>query len=138
MSGSSMNPTLCEPMILETSRFEHYSRGDVVVFTYKNGNTIVHRIVKRTKFGFITSGDNNLTDDEPIVQHDILGKVVAAYRGEKCYRVSEGKNGYRVHRYLQVQKTYCAILKDYYPFGTIYYPGHFFLHNCCIKNISLK
>jgi signal peptidase I len=104
MSGNSMIPTLSEPMILETSRAEYYSQGDVVVFNDKNSNTIVHRIVKLTKSGFITRGDNNLTDDEPIVQQDILGKVVAAYRGQKQYRVSEGKNGYRVHRYLQVRK----------------------------------
>ena len=104
MSGSSMIPTLSEPMILETSRVEHYIQGDVVVFTDKNSNNIVHRIVRLTKSGFITRGDNNLTDDEPIVLQDILGKVVAAYRGDKCYRVSEGKNGYRVHLYLQIRK----------------------------------
>ena len=104
MSGNSMIPTLSEPMILETSRAEYYSQGDVVVFNDKNSNTIVHRIVKLTKSGFITRGDNNLNDDEPIPLQDILGKVVAANRGEKQYRVSEGKSGYRVHRYLQVRK----------------------------------
>ena len=104
MSGNSMIPTLSEPMILETSRAEQYSQGDVVVFTDRNRNTIVHRIVKITESGFITRGDNNFADDEPIVQQDILGKVVAAYRGDKCYRVSEGKNGYKVHLYLQIRK----------------------------------
>lgn len=104
MSGNSMRPTLSEPMILETTGAEHYSQGDVVVFIDRNRNTIVHRIVKLTKSGYLTRGDNNLTDDEPIVHKDILGKVVAAYLGDKCYRISEGKNGYRVHRYLQIQK----------------------------------
>ena len=104
MSGNSMYPTLSEPMILETSTAEHYRQGDVVVFTKKNCNTIVHRIVRLTNSGFITRGDNNLKDDEPIVQQDILGKVVAAYRGEKQYRVSEGSYGYRLHCYLQIRK----------------------------------
>jgi signal peptidase len=108
MSGNSMKPTLSEPIILEVFRAEQYNRGDVVVFSDRNSHTIVHRIVKLTESNFITRGDNNLMDDEPIVQANISGKVVAAYRGEKRYRLSEGKNGYRLHRYLQVQK---AILR---------------------------
>ncbi len=104
MSGNSMKPTLSEPIILEVFRAEQYNRGDVVVFSDRNSHNIVHRIVKLTESNFITRGDNNLMDDEPIIQANISGKVVAAYRGEKRYRLSEGKNGYRLHRYLQIQK----------------------------------
>ena len=99
-----MNPTLFEPMILETNRVDHYFSGDVVVFNDSNKRIIVHRIVKLTQTGFITRGDNNLTDDEPIIQPDILGKVAAAYRGEKRYRVGDGKYGCMLHRYLQIRK----------------------------------
>lgn len=100
-----MNPTLFEPMILETTRPDRYCPGDVVVFNDRNKNkTTVHRIVKFTPTGFITRGDNNLSDDQPINQQDILGKVVAAYRGEKRFRVRDGKYGYRIHCYLQIRK----------------------------------
>jgi signal peptidase I len=105
MVGNSMKPTLSEPMILETFRSEKYNQGDVVVFKDQSMKTIVHRIVKLTESGFITRGDNNLTDDAPIVQQDILGKVIAAYRGDKQYRVKNGKSGFRAHRYLQVRKS---------------------------------
>ena len=106
MVGNSMDPTLCEPMILEIEPADSYHIGDVVVFIDGNQKTIVHRIVKHTRFGFTTRGDNNLTDDEPIVQKDIQGKVVAAYRGEKHYRVSGGKIGQLLHRYLQIRKIF--------------------------------
>ena len=104
MVGISMAPTLVEPMILETELADYYHIGDVVVFVDRNRKTIVHRIVKQTRHGFITRGDNNLTNDEPIVQQDIRGKVVAAYRGEKRYRVNGGKYGYLLHCLLQIRK----------------------------------
>jgi signal peptidase I len=100
-----MNPTLLEPMILETITADCYYRGDVVVFHDRKKKTIVHRIVKLTETGYITRGDNNLTDDEPIDYHDILGKVVAAFRGKKRYTISSNKHGYLLHRYLQIRKT---------------------------------
>ena len=105
MVGNSMNPTLFEPMILEITRPDRYCPGDVVVFSDRNKTrTTVHRIVKCTPSGFITRGDNNLTEDQPIIQEDILGKVVAAYRGEKRFKIRNGKYGYREHRYLQTRK----------------------------------
>jgi signal peptidase I len=97
MVGISMVPTLVEPMILETEPADYYNPGDVVVFIDRNGKTIVHRIVKRVGSVVTTRGDNNLLDDEPIVRQNILGKVVAAYRGEKRYRVGGGKSGYLLH-----------------------------------------
>ena len=103
MIGSSMNPTLFEPMILETSKADRYYPGDVVVFNSKN-KTIVHRIIKVNQTGYITRGDNNLNDDEPIDFHDILGKVIMAFRGNKRYKVCGNKQGYLLHRYLQIRK----------------------------------
>ncbi len=103
-----MNPTLVEPMILETEPADCCNLGDVVVFIDRNKKAIVHRIVKQNISGFITRGDNNLTDDEPIVKQDILGKVVAACRGEQRYRVSGGKYGYLLHRFLQVRKIFLS------------------------------
>ena len=104
MVGNSMNPTLSEPMILETILSDRYYLGDVVVFNDRKKKTIVHRIVKLTETGYITRGDNNLTDDEPIGYHDILGKVVASFRGEKRYNVSGNNYGYLLHCYLQIRK----------------------------------
>jgi signal peptidase I len=102
--GVSMNPTLFEPMILETIRVDRYYPGDVVVFNSVNDKTIVHRIIKVNQTGFITRGDNNLTDDEPIDYQDVLGKVVMAFRGNKQYKVCGNKQGYLLHRYLQIKK----------------------------------
>ena len=106
MVGNSMAPTLFEPMILETEPSDSYQLGDVVIFIDRDRKTIVHRIIKVNRSGYTTRGDNNLTDDEPIVKQDILGKVVAAYRGKKHYRVSGGKYGHLLHRYLRIRKMF--------------------------------
>ncbi len=111
MVGNSMSPTLLEPMILEIIKVDHYYCGDVIVFSHMNKKNIVHRIVKVTANGYITRGDNNLMDDEPIDYHNIHGKVVAAFRGVKRYKVSNNKYGYLLHRYLQIRKMvllYCS------------------------------
>ena len=108
MVGNSMYPTLVEPMILETEPADCCNIGDVAVFLDRNKKTIVHRIVKCNESGFTTRGDNNLTDDESIVREDILGKVVAACRGEQRYRVSGGKYGYVLHRFLQIRKIFLS------------------------------
>ncbi|NWJ52257.1 MAG: signal peptidase I [Bacteroidetes bacterium] len=112
MVGNSMNPTLLEPMILETIRVDRYYLGDVIVFKNKSEKAVVHRIIKLTQTGFITRGDNNLIDDEPIIYDDIVGKVVAAFRGEKRYKVHCYKYGYLLHHYLQIRK----ILLQYFLF----------------------
>jgi hypothetical protein len=91
-------------MILEIIRADLYYPGDVVVFNGKNNKTIVHRIIKVNQTGFITRGDNNQNDDEPIDYHDILGKVVLAFRGNKRYKVCSNKHGYILHCYLQIRK----------------------------------
>jgi len=49
--------------------------NDVVSFTDKD-SVVTHRVIEKTKNGFITKGDNNNTPDGEITKDRIIGKVV--------------------------------------------------------------
>lgn len=47
------------------------------IITYKSGNDfITHRIIEKNQNYLITRGDANTSDDKPISESDIVGKVV--------------------------------------------------------------
>lgn len=47
------------------------------IITYKNNNDfITHRIIEKNEKQLITKGDANTAEDAPIVQNDVIGKVV--------------------------------------------------------------
>ncbi len=96
-TGSSMNPTLAEPDVVE---IESYDRrrprvGDVVYFRPPgDGREIVHRVVAVTPQGVRTAGDNCLADDDFVVQPaDVIGQVVAARRGARRRTIAGGWRG---------------------------------------------
>jgi signal peptidase I len=49
--------------------------GDIVIY-YRNGITIVHRVIQITDSGYVTKGDNNLGPDAPVGKNQIGGKVL--------------------------------------------------------------
>lgn len=54
---------------------KHYHNRDII--TYKqNDYYITHRIVKVEKDKFITKGDANNVEDEPVLKKDVVGKVI--------------------------------------------------------------
>lgn len=92
LSGPSMTPTLARPDVLEvvSPARKGIVAGDVVVFR-RGEDLIVHRVVEVTPGGIRTRGDNNCRDD-PHLQSpaDVLGVVVAAWRGERRRKVPGG------------------------------------------------
>jgi signal peptidase I len=92
-TGRSMNPTLSHRDLLEIEICNQVFIGDVILFRYK-GKLIVHRVVGITKEGNKTHGDNNdISDFELITQQDIIGRVVAAWKGHRRRKIYGGLMG---------------------------------------------
>lgn len=91
-TGPSMNPTLAEPDLLEVRPYGEQAVcvGDIIYFqSPENERPIIHRVVRVTSQGIRTRGDNNPQNDPYLVQPaDIIGKVVAAQRGERKRQIA--------------------------------------------------
>jgi signal peptidase I len=103
--GSSMNPTLHEPEIIEIMPYDSRpSRVGDVIFFLRPGSSqlVVHRIIRVTPAGITTHGDNHIQEDTFLLQPDsIKGQVVAAWRGQKRRKISSGYEGWLISRWLR-------------------------------------
>ena len=74
MTGS-MEPSIHVSDTIMIKESDNYKKGDIV--TYKDGDEYVtHRIVSVNEDNIITKGDANNTEDSPIKEKDIIGKVI--------------------------------------------------------------
>jgi hypothetical protein len=79
MRGVSMLPLLREPMVLEVAPLTRRSKvGDVIVFA-RGEILVVHRVVRYSGAGYITSGDARPLVTEDVVPTDVLGRVEAVW-----------------------------------------------------------
>jgi signal peptidase I len=89
--GPSMYPTLRPGDTLHVQPYAErpIRSGDVVAFIAPISNLlVVHRIVRVDRSGMITRGDNNLFVDEDVIRpEDIIGKVAAAERDGRKFRI---------------------------------------------------
>lgn len=77
LSGS-MEPTLSINDLVIVKKNTDYQKNDIIV--YDNDNSlVVHRIISKDTNKTITKGDANNTDDLPIPNKDIKGKVIKTY-----------------------------------------------------------
>ena len=105
--GSSMDPTLREPEIIEVIPYDNRLQqvGDVAFFLSPESELpIVHRIIQVTRAGISTLGDNNTRKDAFLLQpKNIKGQVVAAWRGQKRRKIAGGLQGKLVACWLSWQ-----------------------------------
>ena len=121
-SGSSMNPTLCELDLLEVLSYaERTPRvGDVALFVAPDEEQlVVHRIVRLTHEGPRTRGDNNTIDDPyTLTPPDLIGQVVAAWRGRHRRPIRGGRAGLAharwVHRRRAAERVLGRLLRPLY------------------------
>lgn len=96
-TGQSMKPTLGDLEVLEilptAGRLPRV--GDVIYFLPPcRDHGVVHRVVGVTPQGIRTRGDHNATDDREVVSPDqVVGQVVAAYRGAARRAIQGGWRG---------------------------------------------
>ena len=95
--GSSMNPTLREPEMIEVIPYDNRPLrvGDVIFYLpSQTEQPVVHRIIRMTPAGIFTRGDNNARKDDYLVQpQSIHGRVVAAWRGQQKRNIAGGLRG---------------------------------------------
>jgi hypothetical protein len=92
--GVSMKPTLSWEDIVEVEPCVQVRAGDVLLF--KSGDKLViHRVVAVRSDGLVTRGDhNNHADACLLAPRDIMGRVVAACRGNQRRRIHGGRRGH--------------------------------------------
>lgn len=80
VAGISMNPILYEGDVVTIQPQENYIIGDIVVFTYKYGELIIHRLIDIQDVDYFCKGDNSFRLED-ITKEQIIGKVIAVNRG---------------------------------------------------------
>lgn len=95
--GRSMNPTLMEPELMEVVSVlsNDIRKGDVILF-HRPDDTVntVHRVVSVSSGVFRTRGDNSrYADTFPVTADEIIGLVVASWRGSSRRIVHGGNRG---------------------------------------------
>jgi ribosomal protein S18 acetylase RimI-like enzyme len=93
--GFSMTPFLRDGDVLTIAPLKGKPRiGEVVAFRHpESGRLAIHRLVLRTKKGWLAWGDNCPEPDGEIVSGDILGRVIRAERGGRRVHSALGRGG---------------------------------------------
>lgn len=107
-SGLSMNPTFFREDLLGVKKENVVNPGDVVFFR-SGSKFIVHRAMAVTSHGIVTRGDNNPANDIKLVRpDDVVGIVVAAWRGDRRRAIHGGRAGILVARWLHCRRSIWA------------------------------
>lgn len=91
--GNSMKPFLSDgDSILVNHDISILHQGDIVVFQNDDG-LIAHRLIKTKKFPnkssiYYTKGDNRTRFDPPMVEKDILGKVLSIRKNGREFELT--------------------------------------------------
>lgn len=82
--GTSMEPTIKDgaKLFLVSVDFESLYVGEIVIYanSFYPEDSLTHRLVRKTPKGWITKGDNNLTEDRGFVTRDNLIGAIAFVR----------------------------------------------------------
>jgi hypothetical protein len=84
VTGDSMYPFLrhnIDSVELCHTDFSSLHRGDIILIVRNSGDYILHRIIKKTKFGVYIVGDGQKEIEGPIYPHQIVALVKSIYRG---------------------------------------------------------
>ena len=80
VQSGSMEPTMYKNDLVFAKQVseDEIEAGDIIVYK-RNGVKYVHRLILCENGIFVTQGDANTVEDEPITYKDIEGKVVATW-----------------------------------------------------------
>ncbi len=95
-NGTSMLPMLRPGKDSVTIKKEDkISRNDIVLYTRKNGQFVLHRVVGKRKDGYVMRGDNQWFFEKGISRQMIIGKMIAFTRNDR--RIGCKNIGYRMY-----------------------------------------
>lgn len=83
VSGNSMWPWLIhqrDSVLLEGLENKRLKKGDIILFQAYENHYVLHRITRKVRGGYITTGDGNLTRDGFVPEDKVIGKAVVLYR----------------------------------------------------------
>ena len=75
VSGNSMFPVLQDGDIISVCKKSEYEIGDILVFIYKNGDILVHRLLNVKDNRYFCKGDNSFRLEDIGVEQ-IIGAVI--------------------------------------------------------------
>ena len=95
VTGKSMLPTLVEKRdSVLLKKPDRIKKGDIVLYQRKNGDYVLHRIVKKKKDCFCLCGDNQTMIECPVYAEQIFGLVSGIVRKGEVIPVTNIK--YRI------------------------------------------
>lgn len=77
VEGVSMQPALWEGQVITLRQSPAYAAGDILVYTYKTGELLVHRLLYEKEGRYYCKGDNAFRLED-VAPAQIAGKVIAA------------------------------------------------------------
>jgi SynChlorMet cassette protein ScmC len=107
-SGSSMNPTLQAPDLLDVMPYTECKPavGDIICFTRPDTINIVHRIIRITPCGIRTQGDNSTMADLDLINEDrVIGRVISATRAKHTRNIAGGMPGRIARQSIWIRKS---------------------------------
>ena len=76
VGSGSMQPYLKVNDYILVKKSENYEVDDVITYQIKDNEYVTHRILRVNEDTFITKGDANNIEDDPINKENVVGKVV--------------------------------------------------------------
>ncbi|MFH1613192.1 MAG: S26 family signal peptidase [bacterium] len=89
--GTSMHPTIKNGEILFLKKTSNFKKGDVLFYSLEN-RFFIHRLIKKTKNGFLVKGDMLPKFDALVKTEKILAVVEAIKKKEKIIKENKWKN----------------------------------------------
>lgn len=111
--GVSMMPLLREDrdlMVLKKRPEERLKKYDAVLFKRRNGQYVLHRILKVREHDYLICGDN-CCQLEPVCEDQILAKLVEVVRDGKTISVNDKAYLLYVHLWCDFYPIRAAILR---------------------------
>lgn len=98
--GTSMLPLIRQKkdsVVLTAPKFP-LSKGDIIFYQRKNGQFVLHRIVKKSVDSYVCCGDNQVQLEPGIDESMIIAVVEAVYREDK--RIEKGNVLYKLYLFI--------------------------------------
>ena len=76
ITTGSMKPNIDIGDMIIIKQYPRYEIGDIITYQIDNKYLVTHRIIKKDENTYITKGDSNNIEDEPVDKAQIEGKVV--------------------------------------------------------------